>query len=136
MLLAALGCGITLLATEYRPPSVVSAMPTIVQAGWEVGLIVAGVVGLIGVTWKGQLSTALGVELLGVAVLGSVTSMYAIALAVIAGVSATAAGAFVGGVAVGAWWRVGQIGRDLMRVARAAESGVMADVPLLVERDR
>lgn len=135
VLVAALICGMALLATETRPRSVTAAMPAFVQAAWEVGLIVAGVVGIVGITWPGQLSTALGVELLGVAVLGTVTTMYALALYFVSGTQAIAAGAFVTGVAVAGWWRVGQISRDLLRVARATANGAVADVPLLVERD-
>lgn len=133
-LVAALLCGLTLLVAGQRPASVTAAMPGLVQAAWEIGLVVAGLVGVAGVTWRGRLSTALGVELLGVTTLGTATTMYAIALYVVSGLAAIAAGAFVTAVAVASWWRVAQIVRDLRRVARAAESGALADVPLLVER--
>jgi hypothetical protein len=135
-LVAVLAAGVALLATGDRPKSVTAAMPILVQATWEIGLIVAGVVGLAGITWRGRLSTALGVELGGVACLGTVTTMYAIALAVVTGTQAIAAGAIVGGLAVASWWRIWQIVADLRRIARAAEAGAVVDVPLLVERDR
>ncbi|MEU4781832.1 hypothetical protein [Micromonospora sp. NPDC023633] len=50
-------------------------MPGPIQAGWESGLIVAGVAGLLGVVWPGRLSTGLGIELASVLMLGTITGM-------------------------------------------------------------
>lgn len=136
MLVAAMISGIALLITDARPRSVTESMPTLVQAFWEVGLVVAGVVGLMGISWRGQMSTSLGVELFGIAVLGTVTTMYTIALYTVSGAAAIAAGAFVGAVALASWSRIWQITRDLRRVARAADAGHTADVTLLIERDK
>lgn len=138
VLIASVGCGIALIATDRRPASVAAAMPAMVQAAWEVGLIVAGVIGLVGIGWAsiGKLSTAMGVELIGVIILGTGSTMYAIALYVVSGSAAIAAGAFVTAVAVASWARAYQIIRDLRKVAHAMKHGRTADVPLLVERDR
>ncbi|ATO14698.1 hypothetical protein CO540_13375 [Micromonospora sp. WMMA2032] len=137
VLLAALLSGLTLLATGNRPASVTAGMPTSVQAIWEVGLILAGVIGLTGVSMPGtRLAASLGVELCGVAALGTVTTMYAIALYAVSGSAAIAAGAFVASTALASWWRVAQIGLDLRRVTIAVEAGRVADVSLLVERER
>lgn len=136
VLLAVLICGVILVLTDQRPASVTAAMPGSVQAAWEVGLIVAGVVGLAALVWPGSLVTSMGVELVGMVVLGTSTSMYAIALYVVSGSAAIAAGAFIVAVAVASWARGYQILRDLRRVARAAESGMTTDFPLLVEDQR
>lgn len=126
--------GLVLLVVDARPRSVTTAMPAVVQVGWDVGLIVAGVVGLVGVTWTGRLSTALAVELLGMFALGTSTTMYSIVLFAVSGWAALAAGTFITAIAVASWWRAGQIWADLRRIGRAAQAGAVADVPLLMER--
>ncbi|GLY21708.1 hypothetical protein [Micromonospora sp. NBRC 101691] len=136
VLAAALLCGVALTITGLRPTSVTTGMPGTVQAIWQFGLIAAGGVGLAGVWWRGHLSVALGIELVGVATLGTVTTMYAIALYAVSGRQAIAAGAFVAGVAFAAWWRVAQIGVDLHRVTAAINAGSAGDVHLLVEQEQ
>lgn len=122
VLAAALLCGVTLLVSDARPRSVTETMPSLVQSLWEVGLILAGLVGLCGITlWGSQLAVALGVELGGVTILGAATAMYAIALFTVSGSQAVAAGAFITGVSVASWWRTGQIVRDLRRLAAVVE---------------
>lgn len=135
VLITAVACGVTLVVTDTRPASVTAAMPAPVQTLWEVGLVVSGVVGLVGVTWTGALATSMGVELIGMVLLGTVTCMYAVALYVVSGTAAIAAGAFVCGIAAAAWVRAAQVLMDLRRVGRAAEAGSVADVTLLVEKD-
>ncbi|MFY1595500.1 hypothetical protein [Micromonospora sp. WMMD737] len=135
VLVAAVACGVALVATDRRPASVTAAMPATVQTLWEVGLVVAGVVGLVGICWSGTLSTSMGVELIGMILLGTVTAMYGVALYVVSGMAAIAAGAFVVAVAVASWARAVQVLRDLRRVGRAAQNGRTADVPLLMEGD-
>ncbi|MFC0504210.1 hypothetical protein [Micromonospora costi] len=135
VLLAAVCSGVALVVTDRRPASVLAAMPATVQLLWEVGLIVAGVIGLIGVTWNGDLSTSMGVEMIGIILLGTVTTMYAVALFVVSGSAAIAAGAFICAIAAASWARAVQVLVDLRRVGRAAQAGRTADVTLLVERD-
>lgn len=136
VLIAAVACGIALVVSDRRPASVTASMNVTVQTLWQVGLIVAGVVGLVGLFWPGDLSTSMGVELIGMILLGTVTTMYGLALFVVAGWEAIAAGAFVVAVAVAAWARTAQVLRDRRRVGRAAQKGRTADVPLLVEGER
>lgn len=133
-LAALLVAGTLLVATENRPRSVTEGMPAPVQVAWEIGLVAGGLVGLVGVLprWP-DLSTGLLVELIGVATLGCVTAMYAIALFVVTGAAAIAAGASVTAVAVGSWWRVAQIVVDLRRAGRAVEAGHTAPFTLLAE---
>lgn len=128
-LAAALTVGLALLCTSSQPSSIREAMPGVVQGAWEIGLIVAGILGLTGVAWRGRFGTALGVELAGVIILATVTTMYGIALFAVSPTAALAAGAFVVALAIGSWWRAWQIVRDLHRAARAIRDGT----PLLVE---
>ncbi|MGK5522822.1 hypothetical protein ACSNN9_26175 [Micromonospora sp. URMC 107] len=119
-------CGVLLIILDVRPQSVEMAMPGPIQVGWESGLIVAGVAGLLGVVWPGRLSTGLGIELASVLMLGTITGMYAVALMVIAGPQGVAATSFVFAVAVGSGWRAVQITLDLRRLTRAGQVGQLA----------
>jgi hypothetical protein len=133
VLAASLVVGLALIASDLQPRSVVAAMSGPIRLLWEFQLAAAGVVGLMGIYWPGRLQVRLWIELCGVVVLGTATTMYALALYAVSGTAAIAAGAFVAALAVAAWWRVGQIIRDLRRMARAAESGTTAEVSLLIE---
>ncbi|RKR90981.1 hypothetical protein BDK92_5365 [Micromonospora pisi] len=135
LLAAAVVCGVGLLLSDARPRSVTVAMPLTVQATWEIGLIVGGVLGLVGVSWRGQLSTGLGLELGAIVLFGTTTGMYAIALLAISGRSGLAAGTFVAAVSAASYWRTVQIVRDLRRLARVGTTCTLVDVPLLVERE-
>ncbi|MFG2010197.1 hypothetical protein ACGFNF_14110 [Micromonospora sp. NPDC048868] len=121
-------CGVLLIVLDARPQSVEMAMPGPIQVGWESGLIVAGVAGLLGVLWPGRLSTGLGIELASVLVLGTITGMHAVALAVVAGAQGVAAMAFIVAVAVGSVWRAVQIALDLRRLAVAGQATQLAGV--------
>lgn len=135
LLTAAVCCGSTLLVADARPRSVTAAMPGAVQATWEIGLIVAGLLGLLGISWRGQLSTGLGLELGAIVLFGTTTGMYAIALLAFTGWGGAAAGTFVAAVSAASYWRSVQITRDLRRLAGVGSTCTLADVPLLVERD-
>jgi hypothetical protein len=119
-LVAALVCGIALVVSHRRPPSIAAAMPVVVQEIWEIGLILVGIIGLLGIAWPGQTSTGLGVELCSLVLLGTTTSMYSISLFAISGTMALAAGSFITAIAVASWWRSAQITRDLRRLAQSA----------------
>jgi hypothetical protein len=136
VLAASLIVGLTLIVSDLQPRSVVAAMTSPVRLVWELQLTAAGVVSLMGIYWPGRLQVRLWIEVCGVVVLGFATTMYTIALFAVQGSAAIAAGAFVAALAVAAWWRVGQVVRDLRRMARAAENGNTAEVALLVEERR
>lgn len=106
-------CGALMLCLEVEPPSVEVAMPGPVRVGWVLGLIAAGLVGVAALFWPGRCSTRLGMELASMLMLGSVTGMYAVTLAVISGRTAVTAASFVAAVAIGSWWRAGELLRDL-----------------------
>ncbi len=118
-LVACVTVGVVLIASGTRPRSVETAMPALIQAVWEIMLIAGGITGLVATGWRGSPATALAVELGALAILGSATTMYAIALVAVSGVAAAAAATFVGAFSTAAWWRVAQI----VRVARRAGSG-------------
>jgi len=135
LLVAALLCGILLLVADFRPPSIGIAMPPVIQVTWEVGLVVVGVGGLLGITWPGHLVTGIGIELGAMVLLGTTTAMYSIAVLFVSGRPALIAGAFIGAVAVSSLWRSLQILRDLRKLLHANEQDLLADVALLVEGD-
>lgn len=136
LLLAAVVCGSgLLLLADTRPRSVSVAMPGVVQATWEIGLVVCGLLGLVGIGWRGQLSTGLGLELGAIVLFGTTAGMYALAIFAISGRVGLAAGTFVAAVSAASYWRATQIVRDLRRLAQACATSAIVDVPLLVERE-
>lgn len=122
MLAASAAAGVALTVAGTRPLSVTATMPVVVQIPWQAALIFTGVVGLVGVYWRGSLWTGLGVELVAVIGLGTATCMYAIALIAVSGAHAIAAASFVSAVSVASWWRTAEIVRDLRRLARAGDA--------------
>ncbi|MEN3611907.1 hypothetical protein AAH979_20405 [Plantactinospora sp. ZYX-F-223] len=132
-LATAVVCGVLLVVLDSRPRSVSIAMPTLLEQVWAVGLIVAGVAGLCGVAWRGQLAIGMGVELGALLSFGAVTGMYAIAIFAISGRAGLTAGLFIAAVAVASWWRCVQITWDLYRMAQAQQQRAAVEVPTLVE---
>ncbi|MET7963309.1 hypothetical protein ABZ356_03140 [Micromonospora zamorensis] len=121
VLAAAPVCGVLMMTLEVRPTSVQTAMPVPIQVAWELGLIVVGVGGLLGIVWPGRLSTGLGIELASVLVLGTITGMYAVAVVSMSGRQSIVATSFVVAVTIGSLWRAAQIAVDLRRLAQACE---------------
>lgn len=111
-------CGALMIILEVRPPAVEAAMPGPVRVGWQVGLVVAGLVGVAGLLWPGRCSTALGIELASMLMLGTLAGMYAVAVTVFSGRMAVAAASFITAVAIGSWWRAAEVVRDLRGLAR------------------
>ncbi|SCF20458.1 hypothetical protein GA0074696_3409 [Micromonospora purpureochromogenes] len=114
-------CGLLLITLNVRPPSVEMAMPHPIRIGWELGLILVGLGGLLGLTWPGRISTALGIELASMLLLGTLAGMYSVALLVMSGRMAVAAASFITAVAVGSWWRATEILLDLRRLIRSID---------------
>ncbi|MGK5444761.1 hypothetical protein ACSNN7_23445 [Micromonospora sp. URMC 105] len=114
-------CGFLLITLKVSPPSVEMAMPAPVRIGWELGLIAVGVSGLLGLLWPGRISTGLGIELASMLLLGTLSGMYAVALAVMSGRMAVAATSFIAAVAIGACWRAVEILLDLRRLIRTTD---------------
>jgi hypothetical protein len=63
------------------------------------------------------------VETIGIAVLGTVTTMYIVALIGVFGSQGVAAAAFLAGIAGGSWWRIAQIIVTIRRAAAAVDKG-------------
>lgn len=121
-------CGVLMLLLGVRPTSVQMSMPLPIQFGWEIGLVLVGVGGMLGILWPGRLATGLGIELASVLVFGTISGMYTMALLVVSGRQATAAASFITALAVGSLWRAAQIAIDLRRLARASQC--IGDAPV------
>jgi hypothetical protein len=119
-MLAAMACGIAMLTFPTRMTSVTETMPDLTQTIWKASLVPVGLLGLVGVTWRGQLSTGMAIRLGALILLGTATGMYAVDMLAVSGIAAMPAAAFVSAVPVASWWRSGQIVMDLVGLARAA----------------
>ncbi|MGV9212345.1 hypothetical protein ACTFTM_10845 [Micromonospora sp. RB23] len=114
-------CGILMMVLDVRPASVQTSMPEPLQVAWEIGLITAGICGLLGLCWPGRLSTGLGMELASTLVLGTITGMYAVALVALWSQQSMVASSFIVAVTIGSLWRAVQLAVDLRRLVRACE---------------
>lgn len=108
-------CG-TVMLVLGAPPSLGVAMPEPIRIGWQLGLVVAGLIGIAGLLWPGRYATGLGLELAAMLMLGTVTSMYAITMGVSGGLAAVTSISFLTAVALASWWRGGELLHDLFRL--------------------
>jgi hypothetical protein len=134
LLAATFACGVAQLTVDARPRSVTTSMPILVQNLWEWGLLVVGIVGLLGTTWRGRLSTGLGIELGAMFILGTSTGMYAIALFAVSGKAALTAGSFITAIAVASGWRAVEILSDLRDLAAPAQPAAAGQTFVRIER--
>jgi hypothetical protein len=111
--------GVLLFYEVARPASVRSAMPPAVQWIWEAGLVAAGLIGLAGVWWRGNTVTGVAIEVFGLATLGTVTTMYIVAVLGVFGWQGLSAAVFLAGSAAGSFWRIAQIIRAIRRAVAA-----------------
>lgn len=121
-----------MMATNTRPRSVSEGMDNAVMVGWEVGLILAGLIALVGVWWPGKIRNSLAIERVGVLLLGAALSMYVVVVFASAGTGAIVAGGFVGALALASWVRLAQIWKDLRKLD-AARHGHIVHVPVVAE---
>lgn len=133
-LLASCTIGAVLMLSDIRPQSIQASMPALVRIGWEIGLIVAGLLGLAGIFWPGRFSTALGIELGGLVLLGTVMSMFGLAIIAYSASSGLPAGVLVSAIAGAAWTRSGQVVRAIRSLERAVAVGSVSAMSLIVER--
>jgi hypothetical protein len=122
LLVAGPTVGVILLVSGKQPAAVNAAMSPLVRVVWVAMLLLAGIAGLTGVFWSGRLQMSLSIEAAGMLVLGSATSMYAIAVAARSGLTGAAAAGFTAAVAAGSWWRIIQIFRDLRIIDRVIQA--------------
>jgi hypothetical protein len=123
------------LISGQAPRSLDEALPGNLKDIWLIGLAVAGIVTNFGAYWRWELDTGLIVEGGGIALLGSMLTIYVAALFLVSGAAAAAAGGFILMLALGAWWRAGQIVRDVRKVWRAQREGLTAQVRLMADPD-
>lgn len=109
--------GVAMLVFDARPTAVEQVMPTLIQRGWEVGLLVAGLTGILGVLWPGECATRLGIELAALLVLAAATGMFVVALGATSSREVIPAMAFVGSISLGALWRSVEIVLTLRRMS-------------------
>ncbi|MGW4464142.1 hypothetical protein [Micromonospora sp. NPDC004704] len=117
-MVAAVACGIAMLVSGARMSPLADTMPILTHTIWQASFVPVGVLGLVGITWRGQHSTGLAIRLGALILLGTATSMWAVALFAVSGFAAMPAAAFVAAIPVAAWWRSGQITKDLVGPAR------------------
>ncbi len=124
VLITAPVCGVLLAVLHIRPESVELTMPEAIRVCWEFGLIVAGLAGLLGMFWPGQLGTGLGIELAAMLMLGAIAAMYVVSILVVADEQALVAASFVSAVAFGSWLRSVEIARSLRWLIRLHHADV------------
>ncbi|MEV4628482.1 hypothetical protein AB0J90_19650 [Micromonospora sp. NPDC049523] len=120
-MVAATACGIAMLTSATRMSSLADTMPVLTHTIWRASLVPVGILGLVGISWRGELATGLAIRLGALILLGTATSMYAVAMFTASGIAAMPVAAFVAAVPVAAWWRSGQITKDLLGLARTAK---------------
>lgn len=130
VLIAAVG----VLAADRPPESLQRTMNRPLIAAWLVLLIGGSIAAQLGAFWPGEIDTGLIIEGAGVLAVSTMTTIYVVALIHVQGGNAVAAGAFIGGIALAAWWRTVQIIIDVRKVWHAQREGVTAEVRLLMER--
>jgi hypothetical protein len=131
IMVASLFLGLTLAVSDEIPNSAQKTMHGAVIATWIVMLISAGILSLVGIFWKGAFRTALRLELAGVLLLAGGASMYVVALFSVSGWAALIAGGYVTAIALGSWWRAGELVRDVRKLAHIR----ISRLPVLVEEE-
>ena len=117
LLIACLLTGISgLISPEGTSPIVAHLLAAWELKAWYSGLTLSGAATLIGLFSKGL--TSLSVERVGLIFLGTISTMYSIAVAMQGGAALSFSSAFVGAFAIACMARVWQIGRDLKKLPR------------------
>lgn len=108
--------GLTYLAGANPPSSVEEAMPGWLLAAWYSTLVAAGITGMVGNLWPGQLGTALLVRMSGQLFAAGPAAAYAIAAISYGGVKALFAGGIVLAWSLVCLWTAKYLSEDLRRV--------------------
>lgn len=126
--------GGVMAAGGIRPRSIVTGLPEPLLTVWLALIAVGGVIGLLGVYWRGSVDDGLLIELVGVSMIAAACTLYVAAL--FAGnpvATAFGAAGLLSGIAAGAWWRAAQCWSDWRRVRAGSLSSVQIDMTLLTE---
>ncbi|RKR90579.1 hypothetical protein BDK92_4957 [Micromonospora pisi] len=109
LLAATVVCGTAMLVMSVGAPSTIDAMPALMRSIWHVGLVFIGIIGLVGIVWRGDLAVGLALQLGSLILLATAASMYAVALFAAPGTAATLAGVSIAAIPVVSLWGAGQI---------------------------
>jgi hypothetical protein len=132
IMVASVFLGLCLAVTDQIPNSAQRTMHDGVLATWIVMLVSAGALALAGTFWRGAFRTALRIESAGVLMLAGGASMYTVAVFAVSGWAALIAGGYVAAIACGAWWRAGELLKDIRKLAHIK----IARLPVLVEEEK
>lgn len=117
-----------------RPPSIANGLPEPLMTAWLALVAVGGLIGLLGVYWRGPVDDALLIEFAGVAAVAAAATLYVAALfAGNAPAVAFGAGGLLAGLAGGGWWRAVQCLTDWRRVRAGSVEDGHGDIPLVTE---
>lgn len=108
--------GVSYLAGARAPTSVEAVMPDWLVAAWKVALVIAGLVGIVGNLWPGDLGTALLVRLSGQLLASGPGAAFSIAAFAYAGQPALFAGGLVAAWAVACLWTARHLAQDLRAI--------------------
>lgn len=100
------------------PSSVEQLLPVWLVAAWNIALIVAGAVGVVGNLWPGQLGTALLVRIAGQLLASGPAMAYAIAALSFAGKTALFPAGLIGAFAIACLWKAKWLTDDVATIRR------------------
>lgn len=98
------------------PNSVEEVMPGWLVIAWNLALIAAGAVGIVGNCWPGQLGTALLIRIAGQLLASGPAAAYALAALGYAGTTATFPAGIIGAFAVACLWTAKWLSDDVRTI--------------------
>lgn len=126
--------GGVMTAARLRPPSLLAGYPETIITAWLLLIAFGGLVGLIGVYWRGSLDDGLLIEFAGVGCVAAACLLYCVALYATQPIaSAFTAAGLLSGLGAGAAWRAVQLVTDWRRVRHGVVQQVSIELPLIVE---
>lgn len=127
--------GGVMVATGIRPPSVQAGYAETVVTAWLACVAVGGLVGLLGVYWRGSPDDGLLVEAAGVGAIAAACLLYVVGLYVTQPLGgAFTAGGLLAGIAAGGAWRLAQCVNGWRKI-RTALAGMAVDAEARVDPD-
>jgi hypothetical protein len=122
----------SLLISGTRPTALLALGPWAATA-WLVLCGLGGVGVMVGAFWRGRLQTALAVEGGALTMVASMLALWVTVVTFQFGLAALVSGGLVTGITTAAWWRVGQLFRDLRKLRAASHHPRIVRYPLLAE---
>lgn len=125
--------GGVMVVTGIRPPSLQRGYAETVVTVWLACVAAGGLIGLLGVYWRGRPDDGLLVEALGVGAIAAACLLYVVGLWVTQPIGgAFTAGGFLTGIGAGGTWRLVQCVNGWRKI-RAALAGMSVDAEPRVE---